>query len=92
MGVITTEASLRIGLAAVRNAPSVAERLETVNRCLAQAAAHDVAVVCFPEAYIPGLRGCDFPVPAHDQHRQREALEEVRAAAEALRVATIIGM
>ena len=86
------EASLRIGLAAVRNAPTVAARLETVKRFLAQAAAHDVAVVCFPEAYIPGLRGCDFEVPAHDQCRQQEALEEVRAAAGAHHVATVIGM
>ena len=86
------DTNLRIGLAAVRNAPSVAERLETVKRFLAQAAAQDVAIVCFPEAYIPGLRGCDFPVPAHDQGRQREALEEVRAAAETHRVATVIGM
>jgi len=83
---------LRIGLAAVRNAPSVDERLETVKRFLGEAAAHDVAIVCFPEAYIPGLRGCDFPVPAPDQRRQREVLEEVRAAAAAHRVATVIGM
>ena len=86
------DAILRIGLAAARNAPSVAERLETVQRFLAQAAALDVAVVCFPEAYIPGLRGCDFSVPAPDQTRQQEALEVIRAAAEAHRVATIIGM
>lgn len=83
---------LRVGLAAVRNAPSVAERLETVKRFLAQAAALDVAIVCFPEAYIPGLRGCDFPVPAPDQRGQQDALEKVRAAAEAHRVATVIGM
>ena len=68
-----TDATLRIGLAAARNAPSVAERLETVKRFLGQAAARDVAIVCFPEAYIPGLRGCDFPVPEHDQGRQRQA-------------------
>src|SRR5829696_1790083 len=86
------DVNLRIGLAAVRNAPSVAERLETVNRFLAQAAAQDVAIVCFPEAYLPGLRGCDFPVPVHDRGRQQEALEEVRAAAEARRVAIVIGM
>jgi predicted amidohydrolase len=83
---------LRIGLAAARNAPSVAERLVTVQRFLAQAAALDVAIVCFPEAYIPGLRGCDFPVPAPDQARQQEALEVIRAAAEAHRVATVVGM
>src|SRR5215210_3114233 len=67
------DATLRIGLAAVRNAPFVAERLETVKRVLAQAAARDVAIVCFPEVYLPGLRGCDFPVPAPDQRRHREA-------------------
>jgi predicted amidohydrolase len=86
------DAVLRIGLAAARNAPSVAERLVTVQRFLAQAAALDVAIVCFPEAYIPGLRGCDFPVPAPDQARQQEALEVIRAAAEAHRVATVVGM
>ena len=86
------DAILRIGLAAARNAPSVAERLETVQRFLAQAAALDVAIVCFPEAYIPGLRGCDFPVPAPDQAHQQEALEVIRAAAEAHRVATVVGM
>jgi predicted amidohydrolase len=86
------DAILRIGLAAMRNPPSVAERLETVKRVLAEAATRDVAIVCFPETYIPGLRGCDFPVPAPDQCRQREALEEVRVAAEAHRVAAVIGM
>jgi len=86
------EATLRIGLAAVRNAPSLAERLETVDQVLGQAAAQDVAIVCFPEAYFPGLRGCDFPVPEHDQGRQQEVLEAVRVAAEKHRVATVMGM
>ena len=85
-------ATLRIGLAAVRNAPTVAERIETVKRFLAEASEQDVAIVCFPETYIPGLRGGDFPVPAHDQYRQQGALEEVRAAAEEHRVAAVIGM
>jgi predicted amidohydrolase len=86
------EAVLRIGLAAARNAPSVAERLETARRFLAEAAAQDVAIVCFPEAYIPGLRGFDFSVPPHDQCRQREALEAVRAAAQEHHVAVVMGM
>jgi predicted amidohydrolase len=73
--------SLRIGLAAARNAPSVEERLETVDRFLADAGAQGVAIVCFPEAYIPGLRGEDFPVPPPDQRRQHAALEQVRDAA-----------
>ncbi len=50
-------ANLRIGLAAVRNAPSIDERLKTVDRFLNEAGAQGVAIVCFPEAHIPGLRG-----------------------------------
>jgi predicted amidohydrolase len=92
VGKAGADAVLRIGLAAVRNAPTVAERLETVNRVLAEAAAQDVAIVCFPEAYIPGLRGFDFPVPAPDQHRQQEALETIRAAARTHHVAVVMGM
>ncbi len=86
------DSTLRIGLAAARNAATVAERLETVDRFLGEAAARDVAIVCFPEAYIPGLRGFDFPVPDPDQRRQEDALQAVRAAAQAHRVAVVIGM
>ncbi len=84
--------SLRIGLAAARNAPSVGERLQIVGRFLDEAREQGVAIVCFPETYIPGLRGLDFFVPPPDQRRQEAALEEVRAAAERSRVAVVIGM
>jgi predicted amidohydrolase len=84
--------SLRIGLAAARNAPSVEERLQTMDRFLEDAAAQEVAIVCFPEAYIPGLRGQDFDVPPHDQVRQDASLEEIRAAAQRHGVAVVVGM
>lgn len=84
--------SLRIGLAAVRNAPSVEERLATLDRFLADARARNVAIVCFPETYIPGLRGMDFPVPAPDQRRQQSALDEVSASAKRHGVAAVVGM
>ena len=83
---------LRIGLASVRNAPTVEERLETVDRVLAEAAARDVAIVCFPEAYIPGLRGFDFPVPPPDQARQEAALDEICSSAKRHGVAVVVGM
>ncbi|MDQ3524963.1 MAG: carbon-nitrogen hydrolase family protein, partial [Chloroflexota bacterium] len=63
-----------------------------VDHFLDDASAQDVAIVCFPETYIPGLRGMDFHVPPHDQRRQLEALETVRAAAQRNRVAVVIGM
>jgi predicted amidohydrolase len=82
----------RIGLAAARNLPTVEERLETVDRFLIEAAARDVAIACFPETYIPGLRGMDFPVPPHDQHRQEKVLDTVCASARQSGVAVVIGM
>ena len=84
--------TLRIGLAAARNAPTFAERIQTVHRFVEEAAAREVAIVCFPEAYLPGLRGFDFLVPPPDQPRQEAALAEVRAAAARHGVAVILGM
>lgn len=84
--------SLRIGLAAVRNPSSVDERLRTVDRFLADAARQGVAIVCFPETYIPGLRGQDFPVPSPDQARQQAALDDIRASARRHGVAVVMGM
>ena len=92
MGRTNAQASLRIGLAATRNAPSVAKRLQTIHRFLEDAGAQGVAIVCFPETDIPGLRGQDFSVPPHDQRRQQAALEEIRSAARRHAVAVVIGM
>jgi predicted amidohydrolase len=92
MGQPKGSGSLRIGLAAVRNAPSVGERLRTVDRVLEDAGGRGVAIVCFPETYIPGLRGQDFDVPPHDQRRQDAALEEIRVAARRHGVAVVVGM
>lgn len=86
--------TLRIGLATVRNVPTVAERLATAERMLAEAATQDVAIVCFPEAYVPGLRGFDFPVPvpSRDQARQAAALADLQAMAARHGVAMVMGM
>ena len=84
--------TLRIGLATVPNAPTVAERLDTLDRMLAEAADQQVAIVCFPEAYIPGLRGFDFFVPPKDQARQEAALERIRQSCAAHEVAAIVGI
>lgn len=84
--------TLRIGLAAVRNDPSFEIRLATIDRMLAEAAAQQVAIVCFPEAYLPGLRGQDFPVAPYDQARQERALDAVRDMARRHGVAAVLGM
>ena len=51
-----------IALASPRTASSVEECLEKIKQSLAEAAARGAAIVCFPEAYLPGLRGLDFDV------------------------------
>jgi predicted amidohydrolase len=84
--------TLRVGLAAARNVPTVEQRLQIVDRFLLDAAAQDVAIVCFPETYIPGLRGMNFPVPPPDQRRQQAALDAVSTSAKRHGVAVVIPM
>lgn len=84
--------TLRIGLATVRNAPTVEERLAITGETIRQAANQGVAIVCFPETWLPGLRGMDFDVPPPDQARQESCLESVRSLAERSGVAVILPM
>jgi hypothetical protein len=41
---------------------------------IAQAASFDVHLLCFPEAYLPGMRGQNFSIPLCEQAELREAL------------------
>ena len=56
------------------------------------ASAQNAEIVCFPEAYLPGLRGQDFDVPRFDRADEDRALRGVSQMARAYNVATIIGM
>jgi predicted amidohydrolase len=84
--------TLRIGLAAVRNAPTVDDRLAITDMVMRQAANDGVAIVCFPETWLPGLRGMDFEVPPNDQARQESCLDSVRRMASNAGVAVILPM
>ena len=87
-----TTNSFRIALASPRFAPSVADGVQEVRRYLREAAAAGAHLACFPESYLPGIRGQEFSVPAHDQRALAQALEEVRAAAREAGVAAIVPM
>jgi len=83
---------MRIALASPRVAATVADGLAATDRLLAAAAAQGARVVAFPEAYLPGLRGLDFPVPPFDRADQERV---VAAAAELTRrhnIAAVLGM
>ena len=49
-----------VGLASPRIASSLDEGLEKVRALLSEAASRGAGIVCFPEAYLPGLRGQGF--------------------------------
>ena len=81
-----------IGLASPGVATSVDDGLDRIKRLLADASARGAEVVCFPEAYLPGLRGQDFDVPPFDRSEQDRALEAVSRMARTYGVATILGL
>jgi predicted amidohydrolase len=81
-----------IGLASPRIATSLHDGLERIARLLSEASAQGARIVCFPEAYLPGLRGQDFEVLSFERKDQERVLEAVSALARQHAVATIIGM
>jgi predicted amidohydrolase len=81
-----------VGLASPRVASSIDDGLDRVKRLMADAAARGAEIVCFPEAYVPGLRGQDFDVPEFDRADEERVLREVVAHARACRIAVVLGM
>ncbi|HET6374158.1 MAG TPA: carbon-nitrogen hydrolase family protein [Candidatus Polarisedimenticolia bacterium] len=81
-----------IALASPRVAASLDEGLDKIERLISEAAAQGARIVCFPEAYLPGLRGQDFDVPLFEQSHQERALQTVSQWARSHAVAIILGM
>ncbi len=81
-----------IALASPCIASTLDDGLDKIKRLLSEASAQGAAIVCFPEAYLPGLRGQDFEVLPFDQTQQERALEAVTQWARTYKVATILGM
>ena len=74
---------MRIGLATAPVPMSLEHSLRNILDFMDQAASFDVDLLCFPEAYLPGMRGQHFSIPLCEQAELREALEMVcKAAAE----------
>src|ERR1700726_205145 len=81
-----------IALASPRIASSIDEGLDKIKRLLSEAAAQGAEIVCFPEAYLPGLRGQDFEVVPFDETQQEQVLKIAAQWARTCAVATILGM
>ena len=81
-----------IALASPCVASSLDDGLDRIERLLAEASAQGARIVCFPEAYLPGLRGQDFEVLPFDRAEQERVLEAVAQYARKYAIATILGM
>jgi predicted amidohydrolase len=79
-----------IALASPRVATSLDDGLTKIERFQSEAAAQGAAIVCFPEAYLPGLRGQDFEVLPYDHAQQERVLRTVVKSARKYAVATIL--
>jgi predicted amidohydrolase len=81
-----------IALASPRVASSLEDGLEKVKHLISEASAEGAEIVCFPEAYLPGLRGQDFEVFPFNEAQQERVLQTVAQWARTYAVATIFGM
>ncbi len=82
---------MRIALAAPPIATSVDDALQHVERMTRQAAQAGARIVCFPEAYVPGLRGQDFPVADFTADDEQGVMDRVSSLARDAGIAVILG-
>lgn len=83
---------MRIGLATAPVPISLEHAVETVLSFIDQAAGYGVNLLCFPEAYIPGIRGQGLAIPLREQDELRASLAQVRQHAAARHVGVILPM
>jgi len=80
-----------VGLASPSVAATLDNGLEKIETLMREASRQSVDIVCFPEAYLPGLRGQDFDVLPFDETVFERVLVSVRQWAERYKVAVILG-
>jgi predicted amidohydrolase len=82
---------MKIALASPRVASSLDDGLEKVKRCLSEARTQGAEIVCFPEAYLPGLRGVGIDVLPFGPSEHTRVIDFVGHWAREYAVATILG-
>ena len=83
---------MKIALASPPFPKSIEDGLQWVDKMIKEAAAQKAEIVCFPESYIPGLRGVGFEVEAHSPAKLEAALKSVCEMAKENAIAVIIPM
>jgi predicted amidohydrolase len=90
---ISTE-SIRIALAQIKRGRNIPEGVRKIDSILSVCNQKGVNIVCFPETYLPGLRGggYDSSLPEPDQSLMEKSLKEIQASCKKYRVSAIVGM
>jgi predicted amidohydrolase len=81
-----------LALASPRVATTLDDGLDKIKKLMAEASAQGAEIVCFPEAYLPGLRGQDFDVLPFEQRDEERVVKTVAELARTYALATILGM
>jgi predicted amidohydrolase len=86
--------TLRIALAQLKRCVYITEGVRRIDSVLSVCSRENVDIVCFPETYIPGLRGGgeDSLLPPPDQPAMERALEHIKESCRKHNVAAITGM
>jgi predicted amidohydrolase len=94
-GDAAERASVRIGLAALRRGKTVTDSVHKIDEALAECREKGVEIVCFPETYLPGLRGLKQPgkeLPEPNQPEMEKAVSSIRSSTERHKVSAIVGL
>ena len=81
-----------IALASPRIATSLDDGLARIERLLLKASEQRAELACFPEAYLPGLRGQDFDVIPWGAGTQQNAIDAVAQFAKQYGIAIILSI
>lgn len=82
---------MKIALASPRVASSLDDGLARIQRLTADAAGQGAAIICFPEAYLPGLYGVDIDVLPFGRADELRVLQATSSIARENRIAVILG-
>jgi predicted amidohydrolase len=80
-----------VGLASPRVAETLDDGLDKIKTLISKASEKGAGIVCFPEAYLPGLRGQDFDPVSFDEPDSARMLRAVADWARSSRIAVIAG-
>lgn len=83
---------IKIGLASIRHQESISKGLNKIGEMLLRCREQNVDIVCFPEAYLPGLRGTDVQLPPPDQQVMEQALLSLQSLCKRYATMAIVGM